>query len=328
MTAVLAPALLALLLLTSALGGPWLLRGAAPALARTPRLAAGVLAGSIALWLLALLALGPLLAWTMSGPSLFSGPAAQVCQRCLDAANPFAGTAVDAVVPPALFLVAPGFGALVAAGSVLRHALRQRRATRATARSLAATATRARLAGHVVLRVPDPHPAAFALPRRQGGIVVTDGALSSLDNNELAAVLAHEHAHLRQHHHLVRTLVEGLARPLRAVPLVAAATAALPHYLEIAADDAARRHAGTPALAGALLKLGGPSDADRPAGVPLTGHLLHMAGPDRIRHLVAPAHSRAGAAPAVASVLHVTALGSVSAVVLLPYLTAAVAGCV
>lgn len=323
MTPVLAPALLVLLLLASALSGPWLLRRAAPALARTPRLAAGMLIASITLWLLALLALGPMLAWIASGPSLLTGRQAEVCQRCLDA-NPFTGTTVDTILPPVLLLALPVFGALFVAGVILRHAVRRHRAIRATGKNLAEVATEVRLAGYRVLLVPDSVPAAFALPRGRGGIVVSDGALGGLDDSELAAVLAHEHAHLRQHHHLVRTLVEGFARPLRWVPLVTAATDAVPHYLEIAADDAARRHAGTPALAGALLKLGERQTTSYTTSAQHTaGHILHAAGPDRIHHLVAPARTRTGAGASLASFLNMTTLGVVGVTIF----TAVITGC-
>lgn len=66
-------------------------------------------------------------------------------------------------------------------------------------------------------------------------------------------MLAHEHAHLHHRHHLISALVEAIAAYLRWVPLIRAAADALPHYLEIAADDQARREAGTPALVSALV---------------------------------------------------------------------------
>ncbi|UUZ43529.1 hypothetical protein LP422_10915 [Janibacter limosus] len=50
-------------------------------------------------------------------------------------------------------------------------------------------------------------------------------------------MLAHEHAHLHQRHHLITALVDSIAAYLRWVPLIRAVADALPHYPEIAADD-------------------------------------------------------------------------------------------
>src|SRR5699024_3740318 len=119
-------------------------------------------------------------------------------------------------------------------------------------------ATAARLHGHTVLLIDDPAPQAFTLPARRGGIVMSSVTLRVLEPQELRAILEHEAAHLRQHHHLLLSLASAVGSALRWVPLIDAALAALPHYLEIAADDAARRRCGTAALAGALLRLGEP----------------------------------------------------------------------
>src|SRR5699024_12648432 len=128
--------------------------------------------------------------------------------------------------------------------------------------------------------------------------------LELLDEQELRAVLAHEAAHLKQRHHLVLALLHGVIVPLRWIPLVAAIADAVPHYLEMAADNAARSEVGTPALASALLKLGekpkvaehfqGPADTLAEAAV-----TLHAAGADRIRQLDAPTRGRLGMVPTV-----------------------------
>src|SRR5699024_715371 len=92
-------------------------------------------------------------------------------------------------------------------------------------------------------------------------------------------------AHVVQGHHAVMAVVETVVSPLRFVPLFAEIADSIPLYLEIAADDRARKVAGTPALAGALLQIGAEAGA--------RGHLggkyaLNIAGPYRIRQLVAP----------------------------------------
>ena len=110
------------------------------------------------------------------------------------------------------------------------------------------------------------------------------------------------------------------------MPLVTAAATAVPHYLEIAADDAARRRIGTTALASALLELG--EATSRPTPVDDTPAVLHAVGPDRIRHLVAPTRAGASAGTAGVSVLLFGAVTAASAIVHLPYLHAILTGCV
>lgn len=322
-------------LAASAAAGPWVLRHAAPALARVPRAAVVLLAGSVLAWVGTALALGPLLAWTMSGPSLLPDGAAEACQRCLDAANPFPTTPLDSAVPVLLLLALPALATVALGVAMVAEVMRRRRATARTGRLLRAQAERRTVLGYPVLVVDDPHPFAMTLPRRNGGIHLSTGALGALAPDELAAVLAHEDAHLRQHHHLVTTAMAGISRYLRWVPLVGAAEAALGHYLEIAADDAARRRAGTPALAGALLTLGEHSSEENsrnehssPATAEdATEGALHMLGPDRIRHLVQPCPGTAGVLPAVAATSYVAALTLLATAVHLPYVVTALTGC-
>ncbi|GAB2477110.1 M56 family metallopeptidase [Promicromonospora xylanilytica] len=312
-------------LVASAAAGPWVLRRAAPALARVPRAAVALLAGSVLAWVGTALALGPLLAWTMSGPSLLPDGAAEACQRCLDAANPFPTTPLDSAVPVLLLLALPALATVALGVAIVAEVMRRRHATARTGLLLRVRAERRTVLGYPVLVVDDPHPFAMTLPRRNGGIHLSTGAVGALAPDELAAVLAHEDAHLRQHHHLVTTATAGISRLLRWVPLVAAAEAALGHYLEIAADDAARRRAGTPALAGALLTLGehsSPAPADD-----TTEGALHMLGPDRIRHLVQPCPGTAGVLPAVAAMSYVAALTLLATAVHLPYAVTALTGC-
>jgi hypothetical protein len=63
-------------------------------------------------------------------------------------------------------------------------------------------------------------PVAFAVPGRPGGVVIGAGLLRELDQDERAAVLAHENAHLRYNHHRFVRLSElcaggiPLLRPL------------------------------------------------------------------------------------------------------------------
>lgn len=312
-------------LLAMALLGPGMLRRATPALVRVPRLAVALLSGGVVLWVGTVLALGPVLAWLGPGPTVLPRRAAEICQRCLAAATPFQSGSVDTAVPAILLLALPVMLTLLLAVGVARQLRRHRNASRHATQALLRDARRHRVHGHDVAVVDAETPFAFALPARRGGIVLSTGTLAALGGAELDAVLAHERAHLSQRHHLVSVVVASLAAYLRWVPLVAAVASALPHYLEIAADNEARRHAGTGALVSALVKLGEHTHA-----VPRSvhAHALHATGPDRIRQIVQPSGGFRGAGPAVVITGYLMMLAGVAVAVHLPYISAALSGCV
>ncbi|GAA1486943.1 M56 family metallopeptidase [Brachybacterium fresconis] len=333
------PLIIALLLVTSAVAGPALLRAGAPLLMRVPRAAVAVLLTSLGTWLLAAASLSLLLAWTLTGPDLLPGAVGEVCQRCLDASTPFTpDQTVETALPIAVLVALPVLGAAAVLVLGARRAVRARSAARDAARDITAGARAVRLAGHDVWLVPDEEPAAFALPAGLGGIVVSAGLRRALSDAELRAVLAHEGAHLRQRHHLVLSATRSLAEPLRWIPLAAAIADAVPRYLEIAADESARRCSGTRSLASALLKIGAPvrpatsaaaapATAAAPAGPLLHAGLLHAGGPDRIRHLVAPAGTGSALLPTALLSGLMLALTAVIVAVHGPYLQVLLAGC-
>ena len=65
------------------------------------------------------------------------------------------------------------------------------------------------------LVVDHPAAAAYCLPGLRSAIVISAGALDLLDADELAAVLAHERAHLRERHDLVLLPFLALLRAFR-----------------------------------------------------------------------------------------------------------------
>lgn len=318
------PALLVGLLLPAVVG-PRVLQSAAPVLTRVPRVAAWLLTGGVVFWVLAALSIGPLLAWLVTGPDVLPTGATEVCSRCLAASDPFGLDRVDTAIPVVLLLIVPLAAAVGHAARVVRAMVHRRRGTLRTAARWRGVGRPARLHGYRVQLVDDRHPFALALPSRHGGILVSTAAVEVLAERELEAVLAHEAAHLRQRHHTLSALVSTLTTGLRWVPLFQAVDTALGHYLEIAADDAARRTTGTPALASALLILGqhGRHREHREDA----GGVLHVLGPDRIRHLVQPASGTRGLTAAVASAFCLTALAVLAAMVHVPYLVAVATGC-
>jgi Zn-dependent protease with chaperone function len=109
-----------------------------------------------------------------------------------------------------------------------------------------------------VFVVTADRPAAYCVAGRPHAIVVTSAAVKALDESQLAAVVAHEDAHLSgRHHHLVMVL-RALASTLPWLPLFARGALAVTDLLEMCADDrAARRHGTRPLVAG-MLTLAGP----------------------------------------------------------------------
>ncbi len=111
--------------------------------------------------------------------------------------------------------------------------------------------------GNDVVIIEAAEPAAYCVAGRPPAIVVTSAAVAALDESQLAAVVAHERAHLDGRHAYVVAAVRGLATALPGVRLFANAATQICSLLEMCADDAAvRRHGRQPLLAG-LLTLSG-----------------------------------------------------------------------
>lgn len=95
-------------------------------------------------------------------------------------------------------------------------------------------------------------PLAFSLPGKPGVIVATEGLRRHLSPAGVAAVLAHERAHLRGRHHLLATITGVASRTFRFVPLFREAPSALNDLVELAADEEAVREQGVGAVRAAL----------------------------------------------------------------------------
>src|SRR5262249_46033553 len=87
-----------------------------------------------------------------------------------------------------------------------------------------------------------PSAAAYCGPGLRSEVVVSEGALKLLSEDEMAAVLAHEAAHVRERHDLVLLPFAALGRALPWSKVVAGAQAQVELLIEMAADDRARRY--------------------------------------------------------------------------------------
>ena len=152
-------------------------------------------------------------------------------------------------------------------------------------------------------------PIAYCLPGlRQSRVVLSSGTLAMLDSAEVAAVVAHETAHVRARHDVVLDTFTALHR---AFPVVVRSE--LPErecrlLVEMLADDAATRRVGPLPLARALVAL---ADSHVPAtalGAGRTGTRL------RVERLARPPKGRTGL---VAVAVYALATGLVATPLLL-----------
>jgi Zn-dependent protease with chaperone function len=117
------------------------------------------------------------------------------------------------------------------------------------------------------LVVDYPAAAAYCLPGIRSQIVVSVGTLDLLAPAELAAVLAHERAHLRARHDLVLIPFTSLRRAFPRSRVICQAYGTVALLVEMMADDQALRVRGLFAreLATALLRFGTASSGNTPA---------------------------------------------------------------
>jgi Zn-dependent protease with chaperone function len=105
------------------------------------------------------------------------------------------------------------------------------------------------------LVLPCAEPAAFSLPGLRSRIVVSTGAIDALQRDELAAVLAHERAHVHARHDLVLLPFRAATTTIPRSRALARMRDEVATLVEIAADDRARRETEPEALARALCRL-------------------------------------------------------------------------
>ena len=118
------------------------------------------------------------------------------------------------------------------------------------------------------LVVDYPSAAAYCLPglRSRSRIVVSVGALELLGRGELAAVLAHERAHLRERHDLVLLPFTALRRAFPRSATCTGAHHAVALLIEMLADDRALRGRPARELVSALVRFGTAGTCPAPAG--------------------------------------------------------------
>jgi hypothetical protein len=158
------------------------------------------------------------------------------------------------------------------------------------------------------LVVDHPAAAAYCVPGvRSAKVVVSAGTLALLDRAELAAVLAHERAHVRERHDLVLLPFTSLRQVFPRLGLVARSLEAVKLLIEMTADDRAGRHRPPRELATALLRFAAAHPADAPSGALAAVSTAPARGGDpspvlaRVNRLLEPVRPHPAARPVVLS---------------------------
>lgn len=116
-----------------------------------------------------------------------------------------------------------------------------------------------------LLWLEHPEPLAYSVSGTANPrcvIIASRGLLDRLDRRDVAAVLDHERAHLRGHHHLLVGLADVLAAALPRLPMMRLSPALVRTLVELAADRVSASVHGPAAVRTALLAMsqaGGPS---------------------------------------------------------------------
>jgi hypothetical protein len=157
------------------------------------------------------------------------------------------------------------------------------------------------------LVVDYPSAAAYCLPGLRSRIVVSVGTLELLGRRELAAVLAHERAHLRERHDLVLLPFTALRRAFPRSATCTDAHRAVALLVEMLADDRALRGRPARELVSALVRFGTAGTCPAPAGALAAGEGEVAARVTRLLQPVRPLPAAAVLGICLASALLVAA---------------------
>jgi Zn-dependent protease with chaperone function len=149
------------------------------------------------------------------------------------------------------------------------------------------------VAGGTAVIITAAQPAAYCVAAgRRDTIVLTSAAMDRLDDAGVAAVIAHENAHLRGRHPLITAVLTALAEALPRFTVLTAAARAVPPLLEMCADDAAVGVHGRGPLLDSLVALAcapaasrvAPEGALQAAAVAVVARVTRLATPASARH--------------------------------------------
>jgi hypothetical protein len=179
-------------------------------------------------------------------------------------------------------LILAGLGAVavtISASRLIRMLVRMRRQTHGHASAVRLVGRR--LNGLDAVVIDAPEPAAYCIAGRPHSVVITSAALATLTQPQLAAILAHERAHLDGRHPEIVAVARSLATMFPGLRLMTEGAQHISRLLEMCADDAAaREHGPQPILDGILALTGArpvPSGAMGAAGVAVLARAERLA---------------------------------------------------
>ncbi|MDV6261967.1 M56 family metallopeptidase [Rhodococcoides yunnanense] len=105
------------------------------------------------------------------------------------------------------------------------------------------------------LWLPLDSPLAYSVAGRPAMVVASEGLRTQLNPAEVAAVLAHEHAHIDGRHHLLVGIAESAAYAFPWLPIMRESPALVRALVELDADARAARSHGPGPVRGALISL-------------------------------------------------------------------------
>ena len=167
--------------------------------------------------------------------------------------------------------------------------------------------------GHGLRIIDVDQPLAYCLPGVRSRVVLSEGTLNTLSDQEIAAILSHERAHLRARHDLVLEMFTAVHAAFPRLVRSGNALTAVRLLIELLADDAAVRNTGPTPLARALVAC---ASARAPRGA------LAAGGPTtvvRVQRLAGAPNSRIVAAGAYAAAVANLVVPTVAVAV--PWLT-------
>lgn len=176
----------------------------------------------------------------------------RLAEICLHAVTPFFRSHIEISGHP----IVDGAVALplaIVALVAMRHLIRVAKVHRATKQVVARNITGGGMDGATIVHDDSPWLGVIGLVR--GQVVVSDAALSCMDEAELSAGMAHEMAHVRRGHKPLLLVASILAAISRGLPGTSMAEKEFAFALERDADEYAVRRTRNPlALAGAICK--------------------------------------------------------------------------
>lgn len=199
---------------------------------------------------LGILTAGLTLAAASSGPHWLTGLAAVPTHWSRLSPAGWAGVALTGCV--GAWLVS---ATVASTARVLRARRTHRRRLDAIAQALPVQARGVRRRGMRVHLVDHPQAIAYCLPGLRPRVVLSRGTLSTLDEGELTAVLAHEQAHAHGRHDLVTQPFVAWAQTFPFLSTARTAVAAVSLLVEMLADDTALHRCRPDDLRSALIRL-------------------------------------------------------------------------